>query len=115
MQEKRKFPRKPIGCALKVRDINRDQAIGCLVDLSEDGFMLLSDQPFDVGLVLQLSFDLPVSINGQMSIDLGVESLWCSAANKADHFWTGFRIIDASDTATATLAIVIRDKKEAQA
>jgi len=113
MQEKRKQSRKPIGCALKVSDINHNQAIGCLVDLSEDGFMLLSSQSFDAGSVLQLRFDLPAVVNGQMSIDVGAESLWCSAANKTDHFWIGFRIIDASDAAAATLAIVVRNNEDA--
>ena len=115
MQEMRKRSRQPIGCAFKVRDINRNQAIGCLVDLSEDGFMLLSAEHFDAGLILQLRFDLQVAINGQMFIDLGAESLWCSAANKAEHFWTGFRIIDASEVAAATLAIVVGDQKGAHA
>jgi hypothetical protein len=109
MQEKRKHVREPIDCALKVRDTNRNQAIGCLVDLSEDGFMLLSNQPYEAGSVLQLSFELPAPVNGQLSIAVGAESLWCSAANKAEHFWAGFRIIDASDTAIATLAIVTRN------
>ena len=63
MQDKRKLSRQPIGCALKVRDINRNQAIGCLVDLSEDGFMLLSDQSYEAGSVLQLRFDLPAAVN----------------------------------------------------
>ena len=108
MREQRRHSRKPIGCALQVRNINRNQAIGCLVDLSEDGFMLLSNQPFDTGAVLQLCFDFPAAIDGQLSVDLGAESIWCGAANKAEHFWTGFRIIDASAAAAATLAIVIR-------
>jgi hypothetical protein len=107
MQEKRKHARKHIGCAFKVSDINRKQLIGCMVDLSEDGFMLLTDQIHGAGAVLQLRVDFPSEVNGVSHIELGAESLWAGAANKANHFWAGFRIIDLSDSAAATLAVVI--------
>ncbi len=107
MQEKRKHARKHIGCAFKVSDINRKQVIGCMVDLSEDGFMLLTDQVHDAGTVLQLRVDFPGGVNGVSSIELGAESLWAGAANKPKHFWAGFHIIDLSDSAAEVIASVI--------
>jgi hypothetical protein len=112
MQEKRKHARKHIGCAFKVRDLNSDKAVGCIVDLSEDGFMLLTDQVHEAGTVLQLRVDFPAEVNGQRYIELGAESLWAGAANKANHFWAGFHIIDLSDGAAATLAAVISKSKD---
>ena len=107
MQEKRKHARTHIGCAFKVTDINRKQVIGCMVDLSADGFMLLTDQVHEAGTVLQLRVDFPGEVNGMNHIELGAESLWTGAANKANHFWAGFQIIDLSDSAATTLASVI--------
>ncbi len=107
MQEKRKRARKRIDCAFKVTDINRRQVIGCMGDLSEDGFMLLTDQAHDAGTVLQLRVDFSGEVDGVDCIELGAESLWTGAANKANRFWTGFHIIDLSDSAAATLASVI--------
>jgi hypothetical protein len=107
MQEKRKYARKHIGCAFKVSDINRKQVIGCMVDLSEDGFMLLTDQVHGAGTVLQLRVDFAGEVNGVSHIELGAESLWAGAANKAKHYWAGVHIIDLSDSAAATLAVVI--------
>ncbi len=111
MQEKRKHARKHIGCAFKVSDINRKQVIGCMVDLSEDGFMLLTDQVHEAGAVLQLRVDFPDGMNGEDHIELGAESLWAGAANKPNHFWAGFHIIDLSDKAAAVIAAVI-DKSQ---
>jgi hypothetical protein len=107
MQEKRKRARKHINCAFKVSDVYRKQALGCMVDLSEDGFMLLTDQVREAGTVLQLRVDFPGEVNGVTGIELGAESLWVGAANKPNHFWAGFRIIDLSDNAAATIAAVI--------
>jgi hypothetical protein len=107
MQEKRKHARKHIGCAFKVSDINSKQVIGCMVDLSENGFMLLTDKVHGAGTVLQLRVDFPSEVDGVSYIELGAESLWADAANKPKHFWAGFRIIDLSDSAAATLAVVI--------
>lgn len=107
MQEKRKHTRKHIGCAFKVSDINTKQVIGCMVDLSEDGFMLLTDKVHSAGAVLQLRVDFASEVNGVSYIELGAESLWAEAANKPNHFWAGFHIIDLSDSAAAALAVVI--------
>lgn len=108
MTEKRRQTREAMGCALKVRDRNRDVPLGCLVDLSESGFMLLSDQAFEAGLVLQVCFELPQPVAGEWSIELGAESLWVSPANKPDYFWNGFRIIDISPAAAAVLATIVQ-------
>jgi hypothetical protein len=69
--------------------------------------MLLTDQIHGAGAVLQLRVDFPGEVNGVSHIELGAESLWAGVANKAKHFWVGFHIIDLSDSAAATLAVVI--------
>lgn len=107
MQEKRKHARKHIDCAFKVSDVNSKRVVGCMVDLSEDGFMLLTEEFHEAGTVLQLRVDFPDAVNGTNHIELGAESLWSGAANKANRFWAGFHIIDLSDAAAATLACVI--------
>jgi len=107
MHEKRKHARKHLGCTFKVSDINSNQVIGCMVDLSMDGFMLLTDKIHEAGTILQLRVDFTGEVNGVSHIELGAESLWIGAANKANHFWAGFRIIDLSDSAAATIAAVI--------
>lgn len=103
MPEKRQHLRKRIDSAMRVIDINSNQAIGSMVDLSESGFMMLSNQAITAGTVLQLRIELPRQINGQMSVNVGAESLWCGAANVPEHFLAGFHIIDIDESATATL------------
>ena len=107
MHEKRKHARKHLGCTFKVSDINSNQIIGCMVDLSMDGFMLLTDKIHEAGTILQLRVDFTGKVNGVNHIELGAESLWAGAANKANHYWVGFHIIDLSDSAAATIAAVI--------
>ncbi len=94
--DRRHLPRKIASQRIRVRDINTNRHLGELVNLSSEGLMLISSQPVESNLVFQLDLELKIPHLDQNHLRLGVESLWCSAANQAQHFWSGFRIIDVS-------------------
>ena len=58
--------------------------------------MIISNEPVENNLVYQLVLKLKTPHRGHGHLSLGVESLWCSAANEPHRFWSGFRIIDVS-------------------
>jgi len=98
MEEKRKSPRKKANGVLSIQDRGRSEKLGNLVDLSRDGFMLISKKPINTDKIWQISMDLPHSINGSNTINFGAESLWCDQAGGPTQFWAGFQIIDIDDT-----------------
>jgi hypothetical protein len=50
---------------------------------------------------------LPEAINGQSSIDLGVDCLWSRSAENFNRHWSGYQIIDASPDALVTIDALI--------
>ena len=92
VEEMRKSERIDVTEMVRVIDKPSGQEIGRLVNISEDGIMIMGSQPIAENSIMQLSLvydDAP-----EMSI--GVESLWSQSSGETSH-WTGFYIIDISE------------------
>lgn len=68
--------------------------IGKLVNISEDGMMILTAEPISEAVIMQLLLRFDSDPGNPVSI--GVESLWAHSNNDHSQFWTGFSIIDIS-------------------
>lgn len=110
MSEQRKQTRKEVATRLSVVDINTGILIGELANISDEGFMVLTARELPLNAVFQLSLGLPKMIRGVDSLYFGAESLWCTSADHADHFWVGFHLIDISpqdhEVLTALLEVI---------
>lgn len=78
-------------------DVDRNIVMGQLVDISEDGLMLLCPE------VVELKVNRLFRVQLQLSPDTGdaplacaVESLWREPGHEAATHWAGFKIIDIS-------------------
>ena len=73
------------------------RALGVLVNISSSGFMLLSEEEHPMpGSIHQLQLlDLG---NHALDISLGATCLWQEEASASNSYWSGFQIIDISDS-----------------
>jgi len=94
IQDRRKHPRKKVDRPLIVNDLDRGEALGCLVDISIEGLMLISPDPVEVNRVFQLSLELPEEFGASQAALFGAESLWREVSNDPWKYWVGFQIID---------------------
>jgi hypothetical protein len=91
MEDQRQSTRRLIRQLLQVTD--RDEAaVGNLVNLSHDGFMLVMPDPVAPGAVLDLVLELPYEVAGVGSIKLAAECIWCQKSSFSDDYGAGFRI-----------------------
>jgi len=97
MKEQRKSPRKIANQILEVSDQITGTQIGRVVNISAEGLMLLSQEPFLVGSVYQLDLVLPGTSDEESKVSFGAEAVWTLEAMQPESFWTGFRIIDISN------------------
>lgn len=97
IQEMRRHSRVEVSEVIRVVDRQTDMYIGRLVNISEEGFMLLGSQFVSENNILQLSLEFASGENSTSPILIGVESLWCHSSNDQTQYWTGFYIIDISD------------------
>jgi hypothetical protein len=96
MQEKRQSPRKVADQVLEMYDQITGDSLGRIVNISAEGFMLLSQEPMITGTVYQLTMTDTSSANEQKSVNFSGEAVWCTEATQPDSYWSGFRIVDIS-------------------
>ncbi|MEJ2423576.1 MAG: PilZ domain-containing protein [Candidatus Thiodiazotropha sp.] len=94
MQEKRHSTRKVADQILDICDQITGNQIGRVVNISAEGFMLLSEEPVITGSVYQLKMMIAKAGGDKESIEFGAEAVWCSEASQPDSYWSGFHIID---------------------
>jgi hypothetical protein len=99
IQDKRDQKRVEVSEVIRVRDRQAGQYIGQLVNISEDGLMLLSPEPVPENTILQLSLEFDAgsasAVDGPVMV--GVESLWSNSSSDQSQHWVGCYIIDISD------------------
>jgi len=82
-------------CVSDHRQTTRD--FGRLVNISEEGLMILTFEPVAENSIFQLSLAFCDNEDACDPIEIGVECLWCSQGNNEGQFWAGFYIIDISE------------------
>ncbi len=96
-QEMRSQSRTDVSEIILVVDTQTGKTIGQLVNISEEGFMLLGTQPISENSIFQLSLESDSSAPDARPILIGAENLWCHSSSDQTQFWAGFYIIDISD------------------
>ena len=96
-QEMRGHSRVEVSEVIRVVDRQTDMELGRLVNISEEGFMLLGSDPVAENTILQLSLEFDSGENQTAPILIGVECLWCHSSSDQKQYWAGFYIIDISD------------------
>jgi len=97
IQEMRSHNRIEVSEVIHVTDRQTGEVLGQLVNISEEGFMLLGAKPVAEDNIFQLSLQFDNGSDNNSPIQIGVESLWCHASADQTQFWSGFYIIDISD------------------
>jgi len=107
MRNKRVFTRKRPNESIAICDINTEHTLGYLANISMGGLMLVGQISTAPGTLFQLQMPLSTPIDGVKNIEFGVESLWCQRAKETCNYWTGFQIIDISDSTSKTIKALI--------
>jgi hypothetical protein len=97
MREQRQTPRTVVDQILEVNDQVTGTSLGRVVNISAEGFMLLSEEPVITGSVYQLSLIAPQPSEMKEPIKFGAEVVWCTEASQPESYWSGFHIIDISN------------------
>jgi hypothetical protein len=109
MKEKRKLPRKIADDVLEVCDQHTNSILGKVVNISAEGLMLISDEPYTTGAVYELDLMFPRLIKGHSKVSFGAEVVWSIPASQPGSHWSGFRIIDVAEDDVLTIDDLILD------
>ncbi len=107
MAERRKTKRRQLFYFGRVYDENAQKLFGYVVDLNEDGFMLLSEEPFPVGESRRLKLEITEDISENPYIIFTAKSVWCGPDIGPGHFNIGFEIEDIQPSDKALIASIV--------
>ena len=93
--EKRQRRRWELVFYLRVFDQSDDSLLGHVIDIHEDGLMLLSETPIELNKDFDLTLEMPASGEDErQKISFRAHSIWQSSDANPDLVDTGFQLID---------------------
>ncbi len=79
---------------MNIADIDGTQVVGRVINLSADGFMLLSREPVRPQQISRLRMVLPEARDANGSIRFTARCIWCQKSSYSEDYGAGFRIED---------------------
>ena len=107
--EKRQVVRRHLVFYLRVFDGMSNRVVGHLMDISQSGLMILSDEPVAVNEEYRLRMHLPWEMAGSEEIVFGATSRWCRADENPEFFLSGFQIQDIEREAERLIRHLIEE------
>lgn len=109
--DKRYYRRWQLIFYLRVYERDSASLLGHIIDLSEGGMMVLSDQPIAVEQNFHLWVDAPRETGPRQRIELEAHSIWCRPDINPDFYNTGLRFTRLSSYDLRKLRLLIDDFK----
>lgn len=110
MQERRKSKRRFIMYYTRIFDRATGAILGYLIDLSPEGSMVVSEEPFTVQKRYRLRMDVPEEFETRACLDFQAICVW-SRTDMADprFYESGFKLEDVSEEDIALIERIIRE------
>ncbi|MCE1255721.1 MAG: PilZ domain-containing protein [Anaerolineae bacterium] len=96
MENKRKLKRRHLIYYLRVFDQTNSQLVGHLVDITQEGLMLISEQPLNINETYHFRMILPSEILSKVELTFTATVVWSKKDVNPDFFATGFSLGDIS-------------------
>ena len=95
--EQRQSTRSTVHVHIDIIDLANNEVLGTLINISEGGFMLRSEEEIPLNKLFQLKLAYESDQKQLIEIELGAESLWSNEISGPGNAWYGFHIIDISN------------------
>lgn len=102
-ENRRNKARRPTIQKILVVNAIENKPIGVVINIHNEGFMLLGSDDLRVGRLYQVEFRFDNAVDGKNNLKLGAQCLWCENAEISENSWLGFSIIDHSEKAAVLL------------
>jgi len=94
MEERRRVKRRHLLYFGRIYDESARKLLGYLVDITESGFMVLSDERFPVGETYPLKLEVTDDVGQRPFISFTGKSIWCEPDIEPSRYNTGFEIVE---------------------
>jgi hypothetical protein len=97
-RERRVHERRLVKQLLRVSEFNSSHMLGNMVNLSHEGFMLISTKPVTENEVSRLTMELPYEVEGASNVTFEARCMWCQKSSYSDDYGAGFQIESMADS-----------------
>jgi len=94
---------------LRVFDGLSNKILGHLINMSEKGVLLMTDEPVDLNEDHRLRIRLPAFVRDRHEIFLKGTSRWCTKELGRDQYFTGFQVYDLDTSTEKIISNLIKD------
>lgn len=107
-KDRRRFKRRHLLYYLKVTDLN-GYPLGHLVDITEEGVLLLGEEPFSEGDYVTFHMNLPSGFDSEEKIEIQARCQWTKISTKPHLFEGGFQFFEVSPSVRALIRQLIEE------
>ena len=107
MTEKRKHKRIPLHYYLKVIGSDSEEHLGFMIDVSEEGFKLLSEHKISAGSEVECTVQLPEDIKGFKELSFMAVARWSGKDVNPDYYASGYHINEIEPDGKTVIALII--------
>ena len=108
-REKRTVERKYLVFYLRVFDGLSSRVLGHLIDFSEKGLMMVSDDPIEINEEYRLRMCLPSQFKDKTEVVFTATSRWCKQDSNPDFYLSGFQMHQLDEETEKPILRLIRD------
>ncbi len=109
MSERRGLKRRHLIYYLSVFEATTDELLGYLVDITPDGFMIMSENPPEVDRIYQVKVRLSTGKRPDKFLLLKAKSLWTRRDKSAEYYDTGFQIQNPDADTRLQIELLIKE------
>lgn len=110
MQERRKSKRRFIMYYTRIFDRSTGAILGYLIDLSPEGAMVVSEQPFTTQKLYRLRMDVPEEFEAQACLDFEAVCVWSRTDTADPRFYeSGFHLEDVPEEDITLILRIINE------
>ena len=101
--DRRRLDRKFLTYFARVTDRKTGRLLGYLVDLTQQGALLIGDVPLKIDTTFLLRIDLPDEISDKQNLDIDAKAIWNQPDMDPEFYRTGLEMIPSNDEELTTL------------
>lgn len=96
MKKHRRRPRKNTPHLVKVLDDATGKPLGRVVDITADGMMLVAENKFEIGTLIDVRVVLPVMVQARTDVNVEAKAVWCKQDSNPQYYKVGFQFQNLS-------------------
>jgi hypothetical protein len=109
MDNTRRYKRRHLFFYLQVTDDKTDKLLGYVVDISQRGLKIISEDVCEPDSSMELKMNLPDDAGQRKAIQFKAKCIWSGKDVNSEFYANGFELINLDDNTLSTIEAIINE------